>query len=590
MSKDDGSKPVVLIADDDELMQLMLSEAAAAAGFETVVAADGDEAMAIAGKRPLDIVLLDVNMPKLDGFACCDALRKMREHHLTPIVMVTGDDDTDSINNAFQRGATDFISKPINWSLLAHRLRYILRGSDNLKELHARERKIHKLAYFDDLTGLPNRALLREKTTQMLADASSGGNDVALLYLDMDSFKRINDSFGHGVGDNMLAAVAKRLRKALDSITGPLDCTSVLARVGGDEFIATISTGSAMSIARSIASEWIECLDRPFMHDGNELHMTPSIGIAAAPDHGDDFDGLMKNASTAMYVSKRNSLGHCEEFCDSMYIESLQRVQLESALRDALRNDRLDIHFQPIYSVETGEIAKLEALLRWHDESRGQISPLTIVALAEESGLILDVNRWVVDTVCRRVAAWHDDGLSVPVAVNISAAEFLHGDPVALVVDACERHEIEASLIEVEITESTLLHDVERAISILRRLKSSGVRVSVDDFGTGYSSLAYLKRFDIDTLKIDRSFVTELGSNVDDRAICDAVLALAKSLSLDVVAEGVETFEQHSWLATHRCDYVQGFLWSTPLPAEELHGLLVESSQSATAERKALGS
>ncbi len=572
--------PLALIADDDEMMQLMLSEAAASAGFEAHTVGNGKDAVTLAAELNPDIFLLDVNMPIMDGFAACERLRCSPEHRLTPIVVVTGDDDSESIDRAYQSGATDFVSKPINWSLLAHRLRYILRGAENLKTLHAREQKIHRLAYFDDLTGLPNRAMLRERIEDMVQTSVSDDTEIAVIHLDLDGFKRVNDSFGQKVGDKMLAAVARRLNTSLEKVASGPGENATLARVGGDEFVVALRAEAADELAVAIAEEWIDCLQLPFKRDGNELHMTPSIGLACSPDHGDSAEALLKNAGAAMNASKRTTAGAYTSFCDDMRDAALSRVQFESALRDALRHNRLEMHYQPKYSVADGQIAGLEALMRWHDSKRGWVSPLDIVALAEESGLILDINRWVVDTVCSQLADWCDRGVAVPVAINISATEFVYGDPVALIRDACARHDIDPSLIEVEITESTLLNDVESTCAVLAELKALDVCVSVDDFGTGYSSLAYLKRFDIDVLKIDRSFVDELGSSSEDRAICRAMIALARSLSLSVVAEGVETFEQHSWLASHSCDYVQGYLWSKPLNAVDVSGLLLESDQA----------
>ena len=578
MTTDRLDAPVALIADDDEFMRQILSEAASAAGLAAKAVADGADALVEATKSPPDIFLLDVNMPGMDGFEACRALRRTEAFKLTPIVVITGNDDSNSVNEAYNCGATDFIAKPINASLLSHRLRYIMRGARNINELRKREERIHKLAYFDTLTGRPNREMLRETTAAYLSKLTKDRNSVALVHADLDGFQRYNDSFGYAAGDDLLVSVADRLSAAVSTVLPPRT-QAMFARIGGDEFVVALCGPTADEAADALADQWAKCLQTPFMREETELFLSLSMGIASSVDSACDFESLMKEAGTALNAGKATGNGNTRKFHESMACETLDRVQLESRLRVALRNDKLDLHYQPKYCTVTGTIVGVEALLRWQDEQLGSVSPSKFIPLAEQTGLIMDINKWVVTHVCRQLRSWGRLGFEIPVAFNLSAAEFIHGDPVRLIATACESHDVSPLLLEVEITESTLMYDVEAACECLTQLRGMGVSISIDDFGTGYSSLAYLKRFNLDTLKIDRSFVEGITADGSENGICRAVIALARSLSLKVVAEGVETSEQNDWLVAESCDYVQGFLWSRPVPANEIQLLLLEASQ-----------
>jgi diguanylate cyclase (GGDEF)-like protein len=570
MSLESEQAPLALIADDDEFMRLMLTEAARAGGFEAHAVTDGAEVLAFTMKRRPDIFLLDVNMPGMNGFETCRALRATGVYKATPIVVVTGNDESEAVNEAYDCGATDFVPKPINMSLLAHRLRYIMRGAKTLQELHVREEKIHKLAYFDALTGRPNREMLQDTISRYLSSLVDSRYSVSLIHADLDSFQRFNESFGYAAGDELLVSIVDRLDDEMKSVLPNL-CQSMLGRVGGDELVIAICGPEAGETASALARQLTDCLASPFAHERTDLYVSMSMGIASTSDPDCDFETLMKNATTALNASKAIGRGKVRQFHDSMACESLER----------LREDKLDLYYQPKYGIKVGEIVGVEALMRWHDETLGWIPPDQFIPLAEQTGLIMEINAWVVDRVCKQLKDWGEYGIEVPVAINLSAAEFVHGDPVSLITEACEDADIDPSLFEIEITESTLMVEVEKVCAVLRRLRDIGVRVSIDDFGTGYSSLAYLKRFDLDTLKIDRSFVEDIASDDHDRDICRAIIALAQSLSLTVVAEGVETAEQNAWLAQEDCDYVQGYLWSKPVPPDELQLLLVESKQGA---------
>lgn len=577
MNSDSRKKPVALIVDDDKVMRLMLTEAAISAGFDVIDVGDGMAAIAAAEEVDPDLILLDVNMPELDGYSACERLRSSPTTAHTPIILVTGDDDTASINHAYQSGATDFIAKPINWSLIGYRLRYVLRSARNIKALQTREQKIERLAYYDSLTELPNREYLRESSSKMFKLARQNSQQLVLLYLDLDGFKRVNDTLGHTVGDDLLAAVAERLQ---DSLQYAAEMTSeiCLARIGGDEFVALARCEDGTEAGRVLAQAWVDGLTSPFRHGETDFHMTPSIGISVFPSHGNDFEDLLKSSDTAMYQAKSKGPGQFTFFSTQMKTEALEKMTIENELRNALRKNELYLYYQPKFDVATNTVSGAEALLRWDHPQLGPLSPTKFIPIAEESGLIKQVNLWVVASACRQIKEWAEVGIEIPIAVNISPVEFLHGDPVGMLVDTCRTFDVDPSMLEIEVTESTLMSNVAKATEALNRLNELGFGLSVDDFGTGYSSLAYLKRFNVDALKIDQSFVADVASNSDDSAICSAIIALANSLHLTVVAEGVETLDQYNWLVSQGCECVQGFLFGHPMSADDFELLFYETN------------
>ncbi|MGI9248852.1 MAG: putative bifunctional diguanylate cyclase/phosphodiesterase, partial [Woeseiaceae bacterium] len=489
-------KPVALIVDDDDLMRLMLSEAAISAGFDVIGVSDGLAAIATATKADPDIILLDVNMPELDGFSACQRLRSLPATAHTPIIVVTGNDDTASVNQAYQSGATDFIAKPINWSLIGYRLRYVLRSAQNIKALQKREQRIERLAYYDSLTELPNREFVRENSSNIFELARQSSQEVVLLYLDLDGFKRVNDTLGHTVGDELLAAVADRLQDSLHHVIERVS-DLCLARIGGDEFVALARCDDGVATGQILAKSWVDSFMDPFRHGETDFHMTTSIGISVFPSHGNDFEDLLKSSDTAMYQAKSLGPGQFAFFSEQMKTEAFEKMAIENGLRDALREDQLTLRYQPKFDVATGTVNGAEALLRWDHPELGTVLPEKFIPIAEESGLIRQVNQWVVASACRQINEWYEKGIDIPVAVNMSAVEFLHGDPVGLLVDTCRTFDVCPSKLEIEVTESTLMSNVAKATDALNRLNELGFSLSVDDFGTGYSSLAYLQRFNV---------------------------------------------------------------------------------------------
>jgi predicted signal transduction protein with EAL and GGDEF domain len=448
---------------------------------------------------------------------------------------------------------------------------------------------IQRLAYYDALTGLPNREWIGDYLSRSLDEAQTHNSRVALLYVDLDQFKRINDTLGHDTGDALLRQVADRLRGALAHIGGEEPTPAVglglnvavrasrgqLARVGGDEFIVVLSGEAGAPLAEEAAERILAALAMPFRQGSYELVVTPSIGIALFPEHGLDAQNLLKNADSAMYEAKSGGRNQFRFFNDTLNVRALKRLSLEMELRRAMEDSRLEVYYQPKYGTGALEVTGGEALLRWFHPERGQIPTADFVAVAEETGLIADIGRWTLQQVCRDLVAWRAQGLDVPsIAVNVSGREFMRPDILFRISETVEQARLSPALFELELTEGVLMRDAEAGRRSLLSLKEFGFSLAMDDFGTGYCSLNYLKRFPIDTLKIDRSFVADIGTDSGDAAIVRAIIALGHDLNLKIVAEGVATLEQLRFLRAERCDTVQGYLMSPAVPARSFAALL----------------
>ncbi len=429
------------------------------------------------------------------------------------------------------------------------------------------EQRLERLMHFDLLTGLPNRILLRDRMQQAIRQTARSKGQAAVLSLGLDRFKNINDTFGHEAGDRILKDVGQLL-------TGCLREVDTIGRSTGDEYIILLTNVNHKSVA-SVAQRVLDAFARPFNIDGHEIFLTCSIGIAMFPFDGHNGEMLLKNADSAMYHAKESGKNTYQFYSADMNIWALERLELESSLRRALEREELLLHYQPRIDLHTGRMVGMEALIRWQHPQLGLVSPGKFIPLAEETGLIVPIGEWVLRTACHQNKAWQDEGLPpITVSINMSARQFRHHNPAESVARALRQSTLPPQFLEVELTESIIMHEETDSIKKLNDLTAMGIHLSIDDFGTGYSSLSYLKRFPISTLKIDRSFVRDLPDDSDSAAIAATIIAIARSLNLIVVAEGVETKDQLSFLTERECDQIQGFLFSRPLPREEFRELL----------------
>jgi diguanylate cyclase (GGDEF)-like protein/PAS domain S-box-containing protein len=702
-----NAKKTILVVDDDAGARRLTRATLTRAGFDVVEAIDGEKAIQAMQLAMPDLVLLDVSMPVMDGFTACAKLRGLAGGARVPVVMMTGLDDVESIERAFEVGATDFLTKPINWPILSHRVRYMLRASSAIDDLKQNQRRlsnaqrigemgdwewdvardriipskqawrifghdaeqgvmqgegffasvhpddvervreaferaiangdtfaiehriyqasgllrqvrqqvevikradsgqalhlagavhditqrmqaedqIRKLAYYDTLTGLPNRLLFTDQLQKAITCAERRSEQVAIMFVDLDHFKRVNDTLGHGAGDELLRIISARLSNSirlLDSVSRRDDAEeggNSIARLGGDEFIVMLSDVQRVADAAGVARRLVAALNEPVTILGTELYVSGSVGVSMYPHDGLDIDTLLMNADTAMYRAKKAGRG-CVQFYDSsMNARAMDRLVMESMLRRALERREFVLHYQPRIELSTGLIVGAEALIRWNQPERGAISPEEFIPLAEENGLVIPIGEWAVEQACRQSAIWRAEGLNPgSVAVNLAANHLRERNLPDLVARTLKAHSLPASSLEIEVTESVLMTDAELCIENARRLSELGVGLLIDDFGTGYSSLSYLKKLPITALKIDKSFVRDLATDPDDAAIINAIIAMAHTLKLKVVAEGVETDAQRAFLKSSGCDEFQGYLFSRPVEAAEFARLIAKQS------------
>lgn len=698
--RDGGPLPLVLVIDDDATTRLLATETLRHAGFRVIEADSGETGLQRFREDRPDVVLLDVVMGGIDGFETCLALRSDPAGRHLPVLMLTGLDNLDAITQAYEAGATDFVSKPIVWPILGHRVRYMFRASETFRRLadnqallasaqhiarlgcwswdcrqekvqwtdemfrileldparvtpsieaflarihpddrrrardnmtrliegnrveesvhrlvlsdgslrHVRlhgdtsvdeigmvigvsgtvqdvtetilnEERIRRLANYDVLTELPNRSLFLDNANRALALARVQGNVVGVMSLDLDQFKRINDTLGHRNGDQLLRLVSQRLQACVNTADKATSARSGdiggLARLGGDEFCILLTEISQFHDAARIARRILESLSLPFDIEGNELFVTTSIGISLFPNDGDDADVLLKNADAAMFHAKSQGRNNYQFYGKAMNSRALEKLSMESQLRKAIERGEFELHYQPKLDLRTNRLSGVEALIRWRHPELGMVSPGDFIPLAEESGLIVPIGEWVLGAATSQAQQWHATGRShLHVAVNISSPHFRHDGLLPAVARALTDSGLPAALLEIEVTESMLMDDMEATLQTLHRLKEMGTRLSIDDFGTGYSSLAYLKRFPVNALKVDRSFVKDTPTAADDTAIVSAIIAMAHSLHLEVVAEGVETRAQLEFLRSHGCEHAQGYLISRPLDAAAVTHLI----------------
>ncbi|APA69494.1 MULTISPECIES: putative bifunctional diguanylate cyclase/phosphodiesterase [unclassified Janthinobacterium] len=703
---------LVLVADDDPVMRLLMRQMLTQVGLDVIEAEDGVQALASYKHSGPDLVMLDVDMPALDGFAVCREIRRQEVGGTVPIIMVTGGDELEAVTRAYEVGATDFISKPINWPILGHRVLYVLRASDAIARLriadahnravlaaipdtffrlnregyyldyeqghdasagfsiencvgshirdvlppeiaarlldqahavlatqHIRsvdytlthgdstrhfearlvatgadevlglvrdiserkrtEEQIRRLAYCDSLTGIPNRQAFLETLERELSRSKEHDKKFAVLFMDLDAFKRINDTLGHDVGDHLLKVVSERLRETIrpsdlvlraEHEFEPTSGGSNLARLGGDEFTILIPDLERVEDALNVAHRVKEAMRRPFMIESHEIFVTASIGISLYPEDGEDCNSLLKYADTAMYHAKNCGKNNAKLYSSSLTMEIMSHVKMEVGLRKALQNNELYLLYQPQIDVPSTQIVGVEALVRWRHPERGIISPTEFIPLAEETGLIVPIGEWVLRTACNQAKAWQSDGgRAIRMAVNLSAKQFKDENLMQIVLSVLADTGLDARLLELELTEGTLMDDARATMVTLEQLRGIGVYLSIDDFGTGYSSMNYLKRFDVRALKIDKSFIAGLPQDAENAAITRAIIAMAHGLKMVVVAEGVETDEQLLMLEEYGCDMAQGYFLGHPSPHDAITAMLLkQAGQMASLEARAL--
>ncbi|NCF18843.1 MAG: EAL domain-containing protein [Haliea sp.] len=577
----------ILVCDDDQNVRLLTRQCLEADEMEVVEAADGIEAIDVFVRERPDLVFLDVEMPGLSGLEVCQKIRKMPQGESIPIMIVTGSDDRRSIDQGFEAGATQYKTKPVNWSLLGRDVQYMLRASNAFNALKRQEDRLRYLAYYDPLTSLPNRRSFNEQLNRILKRSQRHNVNAALLFIDLDHFKRINDSIGHARGDRLLVEIAKRLTLELredDAINyftnnsaeneeQPEPGTEI-ARLGGDEFTVVLSDVAKVSDIEIVAKRILNTLSEPIPLQSHNPVVTPSIGIAIYPQDGTDPDTLVRNADTAMYVAKAEGRACFRFYDEDMNARAVEQLKMEEELRHAMRNHELELRYQPQVDIKSGAVVSMEALVRWKHPERGMVSPIEFIPVAERTGQIIELGEWVMQEAARHCLYWDSLGLNdFRVCINISPLQFNQSNLPAWIAEFIEQSGLPAQRLELELTESAIMNDAETNIAKLAELKAIGLDLAVDDFGTGYSSLSYLKRFPIDTLKIDQSFVADLDS-ADGAAIVDAIIALAKTLNLRVIAEGIEDTRQLSYLVKKECDLLQGYYFARPIYPEDVPDML----------------
>jgi diguanylate cyclase (GGDEF)-like protein len=561
------SLKILLVEDtsgDEMLRDLLLAEDIA---YELKNAEGVQDSIESVSREDIDIIMFDMNVSTCDGLDSIFHLH--RQCPETPIIVITEYDDTDMAESVLQYGAHDYLVKgELDKNLLERSIRYALERHRLVHQLDESKRLERYLAYHDSLTKLPNRHLFLDRLQQSVAQARRAQEQLALLFLDLDGFKRINDTLGHSTGDILLQAVARRLRGGVREV-------DTIARLGGDEFTIILTGIKNAKDAVTVARKILKLMAKPFPVNEHEFFITASIGISVYPNDGSDIEGLIRKADIAMYRAKGQGKNTYQIYNLSMDEKFFEHLTLESRLRRAVDNDELVVHYQPQIDLESGTICGVEALVRWQSTEFGLVPPDQFIYLAEETGMIVNIDDWVLQAACQQLKAWHREGFAdLRVSVNLSARQFRKRGLVEGIERILRNVELPPEYLCLEITESNVMQNVDDTIRILNELKAMGVILSIDDFGTGYSSLNYLKRFPIDILKVDRSFVKGIPNDRDDTAISTAIVVLAQSMELVVVAEGVETLEQIDFLQSLNCNEMQGFYFSKPVTADSLTQLL----------------
>ncbi|MDB2377047.1 EAL domain-containing protein [Luminiphilus sp.] len=557
------------------------------AGMSVLEAENGQEALTLFDKQQPDLVFLDVDMPLLNGFEVCRAIRQTERGQSLPVLIATGANDSRSIDQGFEAGATQYKTKPINWALLSRDVKYMLRAAEAFTALKAQQVQLRTLAYYDPLTSLPNRRSFVDQLKKSLDETADHQRSLGLLMVDLDHFKRIHDPLGEALSDSLLKVVAARLEERL-SVYAPRgpdpheainrsdldDMTIDLMRPGGDEFNIIVRNIKDSQALTTIASLILETLNAPLIFSDNHLVLSASVGIAMAPEHGLESEAIIRRANIALGAAKLAGRNRYRLYDDSLADDAERKLRLEADLRDALESsDQLFMAYQPQIDTSTGRISGVEALVRWSHPELGAISPALFAPLAEGSGLISQLGDWIFKRVDSDIQTLKEVFPSyLTISINLSPLQFTQANFLETL--KLRLSELQSkNAIELELTEGVIMSDADDSLLKLHELRKAGFRLAIDDFGTGYSSLSYLKDFPVNTLKIDQAFVANLGDE-SGNSIVRAILALATALNLDVVAEGVETHEQADFLTRHHCNILQGFLLAKPIPLQNVIDML----------------
>lgn len=704
----DPNQCLALVADSDDTVRERIKSMLMQIGYRVREAADGLKALEAFSDACPQLVLLDASLPKMDGYAVCENLRRHPQGARVPILLMIDPDDPQSLKKGYEAGATDFEIKPIQLEILGYRVRYrahanatretarivevaeiqrsahlgswrwelqhnrvewsslgrqifglpehtietthegflihvhpgdrahvcethiealkskqafaveyriirpdgvqrvireqaevilnpvsgramVLRATiQDVTELRQAQERIRYLAFYDSLTGLLNRQAFQQELQRSLYFADRHDGMIGVLFVDLDNFKRINDTLGHAMGDALLKVVADRLQRNVRkfdflarSQNDAQEDRGRVARLGGDEFVLMLTDMESIEVAATVAERLLNLLNQPVQVGEYEVAVTPSIGISIYPHDGQDVDHLLRNADMAMYQAKETGKNTYRFYNESMNARALQRLDLEHKLRQALENDELSLYYQPQVDLSTGALVGVEALLRWHNPSLGWVAPEDFIPLAEETGLIVPIGNWVLQLACRQKKIWETQySKPLRLAVNLGGLQLRQSDLASFIERLLEETGLRASDLELELTEQSLMANAEDNLDILSRLSGMGVSLSVDDFGTGYSSLRYLKRFRLNKLKIDQSFIKKVPYSADNAAITSTIITLAHTLGLKVIAEGVETDAQQSFLRSHGCDEAQGYLYGQPMTTDDFTAFLLRHEEN----------
>lgn len=566
----------ILVIEDVEALREEIMETLSYEGFDVLGAENGVVGVQIAKTYLPNLIICDIAMPELDGYGTLIALRQEPKTSMIPFIFLTAMTEKADMRQAMQLGADDYLTKPFTSAELLGAIASRLQKYNSVREHYYDEIKavgarFEYLSHHDGLTQLPNRILFYESLTQAVLHAKINNKSLALLFLDMDNFNIINNTLGTDIGDQLFKAIAERLKR----YTAPCD---MVARIQGDEFAMIISDIVNPTSIKIETQKILDLLSRPYNLYGHEVFITSSIGITIFPDDHQETEGLIKNAELAMYYAKTHGRNSYKLYSSELNAQSSEYMALANSLHRALDRHEFRVFYQPLVNLQSGKIVGAEALARWQHPDLGIIMPSKFIPIAEETGLILRLSELILQEVCSKMQSWRELGINYGfVAVNLSGQHFRPDNNLIEVIDKVLKESgIEPHHLELELTESIIMQNAEFTIGVLSKLQAMGVKVAIDDFGTGYSSLSYLKHFPVNTLKIDRCFIQDITTDRHDSTISLAIIDLAHSLSLQVIAEGVETAEQVEFLKENGCDQIQGYFFSPPLPDSEFEKMLID--------------